>query len=200
MPKKQTEKESPSAFALSNHLPTEGQGRDEMTQIYAWSFDDALKMQEKWETRYAPNIQARGPFFRWMGAQELKELHDIYKAGNDGAIIEALFVCSLNSLPIPRWCEMAYLKAYRKVRQFRAGSWDDVFGRPNKEGSHLAAKKDEREKGFKVYLRVREIKRKRNPPPIDENFFAEIGKEFGISGSLANKYYYSWRKRINSLK
>ncbi len=116
-----------------------------------------MKAQKEWENKCGSNIQGRGPLYRWTGAQELKELYDIYRTRKVQAILEALFVCSLNSLPIPRWCEYAFLSAYRKVRQYKAKSWDDVFGRPHRKGIHLDRKRMEREKSLLVFNRIREV-------------------------------------------
>jgi hypothetical protein len=183
-----------STRGLKDHLPMEGLGREDMTQLYVWSFEDALKAQEEATTK-DPNI-ARGPFHRWLGAQELKDLFELYKSGNKDAIIEAIYVCSLNSLPIPRWCEYAYLAAYRKVRHYKAKSWDDVFGHPHKKRTHLEAKRQEREKSFPVYQRIRQIKRENPSIPIDGLLFEEVGQQFNIGKTLTEEYYYKWKKRI----
>jgi hypothetical protein len=194
MRKKRIEEKRPSALGLHDHLPIEGPGRDDMMQLYAWDFDDALRAQEEWESR---NIQGRGPLWRWTGAQELTELFAQYRIKKNAAfIIEALHVCSLNSLPIPRWCEMAFLAAYRKVRQYKAKSWDDVFGKPHPKNVKLCAKADEREKSLRVVQRVKQILTNNPARAIDRSLFGEAGKDFGIGDSLAEKYYYKWGKRF----
>jgi len=199
MPKKQTKNKRPSALGLDNHLPTEGQGRDEMMQIYAWSFEDAWSAQEEWKTRYGPNIRGRGPFWRWTGSKELKELYELYRTGNNAAIIEALFVCSINSLPIPRWCEMAYLASYRKVRHYKAKNWDDVFGRPHPKWTQLGVRRQEREKSLLVYHRIENIRKEDPSIPIDAALFERVGKEFAIGGkTLTEEYYYKWKNRLKS--
>jgi hypothetical protein len=229
MPKKQTEKKKPSALGSLDHfllLPSEGPGRDDMMQLYAWVLEDAIKAQDEWSALYGPNVQGRGPLFRWMGAQELKDLHELYRAKKNVAlIIEALYVCSLNSLPIPRWCEMAFLAAYRKVRQYKAKSWDEVFGRPHPKGIHLDRKEMEREKSLRVYRRIREVskgnlfgKREKeleegmqvrdrngrikwyNPSAIGETLFERIGKEFNVGKTLTEEYYYTWKRRLENRK
>jgi hypothetical protein len=192
-------KKRPSALGLENLLPIEGPGRADLMQLYAWDFDDALKADKKWRSRYGPNIQGRGPLFRWAGAQELKEIYELYRARNPAAIIEALFVCSLNSLPIPRWCELSYLAAYRRVRQYKAKSWDDVFGRPHQKGKNLGAKEKEREYSLQVYYRIEDIKRKDPSVATDGALFERVGKEFGIGGkTLTEEYYYKEKRRHRS--
>ena len=196
---KQAEEKRPSALGLEEHLPTEGPGRDDMLKMSTWDFEEARDAQEDWAKRYGPNKVGRGPFFRWVGVQELRELYDIYRTGDSGAITEALFVCALNSLPIPRWCEVAYLEAYRKVRHYKAKSWDDVFGHPHQKGAHLGAKRQEREKGILVYNRIRQIKEDNPSTPIDGYLFETIGKEFAIGGkTLTEGYYYKWKNILES--
>lgn len=215
--KKLSVKKRPGTLELNMQLPTEGPGRDDMGQLYAWSFDDAWAAQEEWHTS---GVSGRGPFIRWLGAQELKGLYDVYRTGNVKAIIEALFVCSLNSLPIPRWCEMAFLASYRKVRHYKAKSWDEVFGRPHPKGVHLDYKRMERDKSLFVYKRIREVNEKGlfgrreekidwgikvhgqyyNPSAIGEKLFERVGKEFDISKTLAGEYYYNWKNKLKKRK
>lgn len=199
MPKKQAEKKRPSPVELDPHLPMEGAGRNEMIQIYAWNFEDAWKAQEEWRANKG-NKKGLGPLLRYANAMRLKELYEIYKTGNIHAIIEAVAVCSLFSLPIPFWCAKAFREGYTKVGYYEAQSWEDVFGRAHPKGTHLSAKKDEIKKMAAIYKRVSEIKAKNPETPIDESFFEVIGKEYGVCRSLANKYYYKERKRYNRLK
>ena len=219
MQKKRNEKKRLNALVLHDHLPTEGPGRDDLMRLYAWAFEDAMKAQDEWGIRHGQDVQGRGPLFRWMGAVELRELYNIYRMGNKAAIMEALFICSLNSLTIPRWCEVAYLAAYRKIQQYRARSWDDVFGRPHQKGVHLIGKQLKREQSLLVYRRIKDVnknnlfgKREKefidgspirdkngrikhyNPSAIGEKLFERVGMEFNMHKTLAEKFYYDWKK------
>lgn len=181
-------------------LPVEGPGRKDMLELFSWDFDAAWKAQEEWENNYGPNAVGRGPFHRWLGAEELKELYKIYKEKKDPAvIIEGLYVCSLNSLPLPRWCEYGFLSAYRNVHHYRAKTWDDVFGKPHQRGTHLEAKRQEREKRHLVYRRIEQIKKDEPATATDGDLFERVGKEFGIGGkTLTEEWYYKelkFRKR-----
>ncbi len=187
---------------LANHLPIEGQGRDEMKRFYAWGFEDAWKAQEEWKSKnqIAGSYQ-KGPFFRWVAAQELKQLYEACRAGDSAAVIEALYLCSLNSLPIPRWCEFEFLAAYRKVRQYKAASWDDVFGKPHPKGTHLKAKRELWEKGSQVYYRIEEILRNEPETPIDGSLFERVGREFAIGAKTKTEMiYYGQKKRHKTLE
>lgn len=178
------------------HLPMEGPGRDDLRQLYAWTFDDAWKAQEDWSDRYGPNVVGRGPFHRWMGAQRLRSLFDEYRSGSSAALMDALYECALNCLPLPRWCEDGFIEAYRKVRYFQAKSWDDVLGQPHPKGTHLPTKRQEWEKSFAVYMRIREIKKLEPGTAIDGALFERVGREFGIGGkTLTEKMYYREKKR-----
>lgn len=178
-----------------NLLPTEGPGREDMLTLYSWTLDDAWKAQEEWRSQYGPDVVGRGPFFRWHGAQELKEVYELHKSGHQKALIEAIHLCAINSLPLPRWCEYGFLKAYRKVRQYKARSWDDVFGKPHKKSTNLVAKEKEWEKGFLVYWRIKEIKEKNPELPIDNELFETVGKDFGVCKTLAAEYYAKEKRR-----
>ena len=116
-------------------------------------------------------------------------------------IPEAVFVCAMNDFPMPEWCAMAYIAAFRDVKQFRAGSWDDVFGRPHQKGTHLEAKRQKREKEAAVYLMVKELKEADPETPIDGYLFEKIGRSLAIgSKTLTENYYYAFKKRINDIK
>lgn len=182
---------------MNDLLPTEGPGRDDLDRLYSWSLEDAEKAQEEWYLEHHP--EGRGPLLRWIGAQQLKNLYHIYQTEKDqDVILKAIYMCSLNSLPIPRWCEMAYLEAYRKVRHYKAKSWDDVFGEPHPKGTHLKAKNSEREKSILVYQRIKEIKQMNPSIPIDGKLFERVGKEFGAGGkTLAEEYYYKWKNKFD---
>jgi hypothetical protein len=186
---------------LNDHLPIEGPGRDDLKQLYSMSLDDASKAQELFDKSKEKNGGA-GPLYRWISAMELREWYNVYKEGHKEAVIEALSLCSFKSLPIPRWVELAFLNdCYRKVRHFKAKSWDDVFGSPHEKGTHLKAKEQEREKSILVYQRIEEIRNEEPGTAIDGALFERVGLEFGIGGkTTAETYYYKWKNYINEYK
>jgi len=100
---------------------------------------------------------------------------------------------------LPRWCEYGFLGAYRKIRHYRAKSWDTVFGVPHKKHTNLDAKRKEREKSYLVYRRIEEIKKQEPSTATDWELFERVGKDFGIGAStLTEGYYYKelkFRKR-----
>lgn len=190
--------------------------------IEDWTFDEAVKAEEEWEVISKPaaagkafiryeqmgadrelafllSDNVRGPLFRWIGVQELRELGAAYEKGHKEAILEAVFTCALNSIPLPEWLETAFLKAYRNVRQYRAKSWDDVFGKAHKKGTQLATKRQEREKSLSVYHRIRAIKRAEPSTPIDDALFERVAGEFHIgSSTMMKEYYYAWKHKLKT--
>jgi hypothetical protein len=196
MAKKQTENHM--AVEL---LPNMGNGHDELSELYKWSYADAVKAQDIYELQNPepidtnnPGIIFNEPFSRWQAAQELMELYDSHKKGDKGAILKALHVCFIHRLQIPRWCETAYVNAYRKVNFFQAKTWQDVFGNPHKKGTHIATKKQEKEMSFRVYDRIGQIKKDDPSVPIDGWLFEKVGREFAIGGkTLTEEYYYKWK-------
>ena len=128
----------------------------------------------------------------WLEANRLKEAELSYGKSKDGDIIlYAIFICLYNDFIVPEWCREAYVGAYWKIRSFKAGSWDDVFGRPHPKGTHLGAKRELHEKRYRVYWRIREILESEPCTPIDGHLFERVGREFGIGGKtkIADIYY-----------
>lgn len=134
---------------------------------------------------------------REITGQYLLELEQAYNDTGDGALIlEAIYLCSLRDLPLPGWVQKAYLSAYRKVRQYEAGSWDEIFGKPHPKGTHLEAKRERWEKQERVYFRVKEILRNEPKTPIDAALFERVGRELGIgSKTKTEQIYYEMKKR-----
>lgn len=137
---------------------------------------------------------------REITSQHLSELEQSYIDTGDGAIIlEALYVCFLRDMPLPEWVQKAYLSAYRKVRQYGAGSWDEVFGRPHPKGTHLSAKRERWEKQEQVYFRVKEILKNEPETPIDAALFERVGRELGVgSKTKTEDIYYEVKKKQES--
>ena len=79
----------------------------------------------------------------------------------------------------------------RDITLFKAGSWDDVFGKPHKKGIHVPAHKEWAENIMKVWWRVRTLKQENPGWAIDNDLFKAVGKELGIGSSTkVKKFYY----------
>jgi len=175
----------------------EGLERVDLKKLYAWTLDEALKAEVEYESLCGADINEVGPYFRWLASIKAEELYEVFQNGDPSVILEAIHICSSYSLLLPRWCQTAFESAYEKVRGFEFKSWDDVFGRPHPKNEKNGAKYDEIQKGLPLYARVTKIKQNDPAKAIDRSLFEDVGKEFGISGSLADQYYYKWKKRLN---
>ncbi|MFA7423552.1 MAG: hypothetical protein WCZ16_00710 [Desulfosarcinaceae bacterium] len=177
-------------------LPAEGAGREELRQLYNWTVEEAIEAQEEWRKADLGRF-AVGPLFRWVAAQELLKIGQLYeKEKNPAFILRALFLCSFRSLPIPEWCEHAFVTSVRKVTRYKAKSWDDVFGKPHPKSTNLFAKRQRLEKAPLVYDRIRKIKRESPETPIDGFLFEKVGREFGIGGKTTTEEFYKEGKEL----
>lgn len=181
------------------YLPPIGaMGREELETFFSWTFEDAYNAWEKWPHKNNSSYGQKDPLTRWVHAFDLLSMAAVYESTkNAGIVLEAIFTCAINGFAIPMWCAQAYIDAVREVRHFEAKSWDDVFGNPHPKGTQLEAKKSKRYKSPAVHNRVTEIKKTNPETPIDRSLFEEIGKEFGLCGSLAEKYYYSFKEKFH---
>jgi hypothetical protein len=178
----------------------EGLERVDLKKLCVWDLDEALKSQDEYESLCGSDVNEVGPYFRWLALVKAEELYEVFQNGDNSAILEAIHICSSHSLLLPRWCQTAFESAYEKVRGFEFKSWDDVFGRPHPKNVKIGAKYDEIRKGLPLYARVIKIKRNDPAKAIDRLFFEAVGKEFGISGSLADRYYYKWKDRLEQIE
>ena len=176
---------------IQDHLPMDVADSQELSRWYSMTEHQAMNATLKQHGEGS----ARMPIQKWLAAQELKYWQAKHAKGDKAAVLEGLYLCTLNDLPMPRWLVYAFLAAYRAIRQYEARTWDEVFGKPHKKGTHLAAKRDEREKAIQIYQRVKQIKATNPGTAIDEALFERVGDEFGVGRSTANEYYYKVKKR-----
>ncbi len=176
---------------LDDYLPIEEVGEKAYRVFYNWTVEDAKRAQESWSSKaHPPN--AHGPLFQWDAALKLKELADDYlSTGEKARILEALFICNMSQMAIPRWCSSAFIDAYREVWFKAALSWDDVFGEPHKKGAHANDIRKTRRDALKVYDRVEELNNI-DRVPIDGAMFDQVGRELGIGAKTKTaELYYS---------
>jgi hypothetical protein len=123
-----------------------------------------------------------------------------YEAGDKNSLPAALWFCLANNEPPPDWLKDAYVRAARRVWSYEVSSWDDVFGKPLKKGKQRKAAHRRYMIGSAIRERVMDrthraaINGERSPDKIDKNLFEEVGKEFGIKGTLAAEIYYEHQR------
>lgn len=106
------------------------------------------------------------------------------------ALLAAIRECANHDLPMPEWVSHAYIRAYDMVLNCKAGSWDEVFGRPYRKGAQLAAMRKRRIKRLAVWNEARRIILSEPETPIDVAFFERIGEKLAIGKTLASELYY----------
>ena len=116
------------------------------------------------------------------------------ESGNYRTLMITLWVAACRREPIPHWLVRALGTVVNAAVTHQVKSWDDMLGRPLKKGERLKQKRRHLEISYPLWQRVQEAKRQGKG--IDRELFDSIGKEFGISGALAEKIYYAPGSRL----
>ena len=194
--------------------------------MITWDTQDAYNHQAKFaeSTTKANRVENHNetPYGRWKGVQLLLRAYLLYRMGEKEIIPDVIYLCALHSIPLPRWLQEAYASIYEKVKFEGTRSWDDVLGVPHPKGVHLKNKKHKLNYSAFVYALIFAINENKlwgeceveknedgepyydrngrmkyyNPSAIGDSLFEEIGKYLGISKSLAEKYYYDNKQRL----
>lgn len=110
-----------------------------------------------------------------------------FVAGNKGALLEAVRVCLINDVPVPRWAVRAFSRAWWQTKMGPPlhKSWDEVFGRPHAKGEHLDRKMQARKFTWLVYGAMLDL-RARHPR---KDHFQTVADHFTISRGTCKKYF-----------
>ena len=183
-----------------DYLPIDSTTRSEFKKFYTWGIDEAIAAQEKWK-KPKRTPEAKGPLFKWIAAQKLKEIADEYReTGAGNLILQAIYECGKNDLPMPKWCAYEYLKKYRDVYFSKVTKWDDAFGRPWPKGTHKKDFRKYKSDALRVKERVEEII-KNEGTPIDGELFKRVGRKLGVGAATKTSelYYYAKNELLNLL-
>jgi hypothetical protein len=125
----------------------------------------------------------------------LDRLRVLYEAGGRSALPLCLRVCMKFGLPIPDWAQKAYCESYDKVSRYQVKSWDDVFGNRLRKGRHFSRMRKKIEIAEPLVREV--IRRHRANEKLDkEKIFTAVGKQFGVSATIASDIYYDAPKFV----
>jgi hypothetical protein len=119
----------------------------------------------------------------------LAKLKKHHEDGDKGAVLAILFVHLEHGLPIPAWLAKAFCDAYERFLGFEVKSLDEIFGAH--KGAQVSAVRRRLEKRTEVWNRVEELRE--TGKSVNKDLFKAVGKEFRVSGALAEKYYYEVR-------
>jgi hypothetical protein len=192
MPKKRTEER------MQSDELTEAEYKEYMRAFHIQKiFIETWGAQRRWESSHKSSQCFEGPLYQRLAKINLEELYNNYQAGDKQALLEAMHLCMGHAIPLPLWCKTAFSSACREVYDYKAKSWDDVFGHPHPKGMHLGAKREEREKYLQVCQRILQIKKDDPSRAIDGDLFETVGKEFGIGGKTkTEKWYYTYKDEV----
>jgi hypothetical protein len=180
-----------------NFFPIDKVWRAEFEKYLQWDIKEALRAQKEWENNNVDKkdngvfFNLTGPLHRFLAVSGLKELYEDWSITRDeSALLEAIFYCAMYSLPLPAWCAKSFFIKFLKVKNYKAKSWDEVFGYPHKKSTNLCSKRKRLEKAYKVYQKIKKIKKENPSIPIDSQLFDQVGLEFNLGKTLTEKYYY----------
>lgn len=156
---------------------------------------EILAAQRQWERGGNPSWS--GPLYQLHAAARLEAERAAFEAGDKMAILAALRICCAREMPAPDWLSIAFIDIYDKILTHRAKSLDDVFGPVIGKGKHLHSLRMRREKALAVYQEIR--RRSEGGDPIGEALFAAVGKEFAVSASVAERWYYEAKNELAEL-
>jgi len=127
-----------------------------------------------------------------FNARILEKGRERYEAGDKSELLYCLHHCIENNYPIPEWLKQAFRSARYAVHMYKVKSWDDVFGKPLKKGKRLKTERKKMEIAEPLWARIRKLHDEGQP--IGKPLFAAVGKEFGVSGTVASEIYYALRR------
>jgi hypothetical protein len=107
--------------------------------------------------------------------------------------MEAIWWCINEGWPAPPWLRDAFNEASRTVKK----SWDEIFEPPIPKGAHPYRAALSLKIGRRLAERIKFLNEKEGRPLTE--LFEEVGKEFGVSGSVARDLYYEnkrWEENV----
>lgn len=130
--------------------------------------------------------------------ESLNKYKDKYEKGDKFFLMLAIKTCAEFSVDLPEWVKNNFIDSYNKIINAQYKSWDEVFGKPFKSGSHIAAIEKKKKYQFKVWAAI-QIHLIDNPTAaIDAQLFETIGQKFNLGKTLTSDYYYSVINGVDS--
>ena len=157
-----------------------------------WTLEQAQSAQRSFQAEGGAFNDPTGPLYRWFALRTLEELRVRHEQGNAYALMLAIRKCANHDLVMPSWVSAGYIRAFDTVHNYRAKSWDEVFGSPLPKNAQLAALRKRRTKSIHVWNEVNE--RHQKGAPIDDLLFASVGKKLGLGVTLTKEYYAEWAR------
>src|SRR5262249_15284543 len=90
-----------------------------------------------------------------------------------------------------QWVTNALRDNFDRARNGEIESWEDVFGKPWGRGQRRAALTRRRQ--VELWWQIRTLREKEGVA-INNELFERVGKDFGLSRSVASRFYYEVEK------
>ncbi|HOT29026.1 MAG TPA: hypothetical protein PLU72_12645 [Candidatus Ozemobacteraceae bacterium] len=144
-----------------------------------------LKSAARWLTWHSP-------YYQWEVAQRINKRREAIEGGDGLAILSCMRDCARSGMIAPGWLAEAFVTRCDSVFDFKARSWDEVFGKPFPKRRKIETAREEHEKMFLVYAVA--LGRHKDGERIDKALFESVGDLFGMCGTRAEELYYKARK------
>jgi hypothetical protein len=131
-----------------------------------------------------PPLQRDPEDYSWFA--DYKNLY--YEQKDKSALIHAAALCIWHNIRAPAWLRQAFMDASQAAYEYKIKSWEEVFGRPVKKGKRLAMERRNMKITFPICRRINDLRKAGKP--LDKSLFSKVGKEFGVSGTVAAELYY----------
>lgn len=112
-----------------------------------------------------------------------------YESGNSYALLRAVTTCARAGVAIPEWAAEAFLHATNRWFRMETRTLDEALGVEWPKGKHFERARRNGNLAYAVSHRCKELINAGRA--IDNSMFGEVGAEFGIGKTLAQRFYYS---------
>ncbi|GGW22994.1 hypothetical protein [Vreelandella hamiltonii] len=168
-----------------------------VARLESSSFEDIYKEQKQWEENggclASPGASA-APIYQWTTwNEELPRLEKAFEEGETIAVLQAVELCALRGLPMPEWCQSAYLKSWRKAKGAKCRTLDEAFGFSMKGVKLRFA----RQKYLLADVVVFKVLQLLEEGEKGSDAFLAVGKEQGIAWETVRDWYYERRAKFD---
>ena len=151
-----------------------------------------LEEQAAWVAAGKDPHGPKAPYVMYEVTRLLKRLQLKYEAGEQFALMGALWICGLHETLIPRWAAEAFEKGYFKLARYEVRTLDEAFGARVPKGAQLRALSARERWGRTILDDV--MTRRAAGQPIDDRMFEEIGEVIGMKPGTIKDIYVRFKR------
>lgn len=164
-----------------------------VAQLESWTVEDAIQAFGEWRKNGGEVSDPANPVAQWSTWNEgLPALQQRHEEGDPRAVLKALELCAMHSLPMPAWCRQSYLSSWRKAKWFECRTLDEAF-----DYSAKGTKLDYARQAIRLadLITISAIERQEAGETIEE-VLQSLGAEYGVGFTRAKEWYYSRRDHL----